>query len=926
MGDGPQDHVLKCLYGNLQSLNSKKREIELRLTECDYDILLFTEVWINEEMQACEYSFSGYQEPVIDPSIRGGACIYVKQGLEFFTVQPPMKMSESVWIVIKTRENINRLYACIYRSPNSVNENNVKLLENIEWAKNHYSELILVGDYNLPQINWDLEQTSSEYSNMFLECIRDNGIEQMIAEPTRFRNDQTPSLLDLLLVSDPDIINYANVNVPLGKSDHCTIEFSVKNSHKINDTHKTCYDFEKIDSEKFQETINSYDWNMINDRQLNFDTTYEIFIDAVNQAITSSAPIRKRSHMNKAPWTTRLVHTLSRRKRKLWDKYKFSGLAADYENYKNVRNSFDQKKDIAILNYENKIIAGKNTNPKQFYNYVSLKNKYGHNKIVLNHNDVIETNETKCANILNDFFGSVFTTGESNLPEFEPSRNYEKMPDISLTAENIKKKLEQLDIHKAAGPDQIPCLILKKFSDLLTPILLRIFRRSYEESRVPLQMKEALIVPLHKSGSKLLTNNYRPVSLTPIIAKVLESLMYDALLSHVEDNDILNDVQHGFRRNRSTNSNLLFFWDKVTSLADKKNEVSIIYTDLRKAFDSVPHDLLCFKLMKYGVEGANLGWIEDFLKLRRQKVRIGQCLSSSIAVESGVPQGGVLSGLMFILYMNDLPDCLKFCQISMYADDAKLYAPITGPAAVTAVQQDLDRFSAWCRTWRMRLNAEKCFFLHYVPQNRNKTYPIYYLDGVPLIRRESATDLGVVVEDDFKFHAQVSGACKKASKQINTIRRTFMSRNPKFLESMFKTYVRPHLEYCVQVWNPVYIGDINRMEKVQNRFTRFLPQSRVMSQEERNQRLNITSHESRRLRGDLVYMYKLYESQLFTSSNETRTRGHPKRLKIEITHNNLRKHSFAARNADAWNSLPESVVCANSLDEFKARLDAHYTS
>ena len=926
MGDGAEEHMLNCLYGNLQSLNNKKREIELKLTNCDYDLLLFTEVWINEEMQECEYNISGFQEPVIDPNIRGGACIYVKQGLDFYAVQPPTKMNESAWIVIKTRDNINRLYACIYRSPNSSSENNDKLIANLEWAMSNYSECILVGDYNLPQINWDLEQSSSENSNKFLDCIRDNGIEQTVREPTRYRNDQTPSILDLLLVSDPNIINHTEIGVPLGKSDHCTIEFSVENSKKSNKSVKTHYDFEKMDSEKFQETINSCDWNMICDENLDFDTAYGIFIDVVNQAIASSAPTRKSVHKNKAPWTTKRVRNLAIKKRKLWDKYKTSELQSDYENYKAVRNEFNQKKDIAILNYENKIIAGKNSNPKQFYNYVSLKNKYGDNKIVLKHNDVTETSEINCANLMNNFFGSVFTSGASSIPEFEPSVTYEKMPDISLTAESIKNKLLQLDVHKAVGPDQVPCLVLKKFADLFAPILLKIFVRSYEESQVPLLMKEAHVVPLHKGGSKLSTNNYRPVSLTPIIAKVFESLIYDPLLAHVEGNNMLKEVQHGFRKSRSTNSNMLLFWDDVASLADKKYEVSIIYTDLRKAFDSVPHDLLCLKLMKYGVEGANLRWIQNFLNARRQKVRIGDCLSDPIAVESGVPQGGVLSGLMFILYMNDLPDCLKYCKISMYADDAKLYAPITNKSAVTAVQQDLDSLSAWCRTWRMRLNAEKCFFLHYVPQNQNKMYPSYFLEGVALARRENASDLGVIIEDDFKFHAQVSAACKKATTQINTIRRTFMSRNPKFLESMFKTYVRPHLEYCVQVWNPVHVGDIMRMEKVQNRFTRLLPQSRVMTHQERNQCLNISSHESRRLRGDLTYMYKMYDSQLFTPSAETRTRGHSKKLKVERTHNNIRKHSFATRNVNAWNDLPENVVCADTLDMFKARLDAHFAT
>ena len=270
-----------------------------------------------------------------------------------------------------------------------------------------------------------------------------------------------------------------------------------------------------------------------------------------------------------------------------------------------------------------------------------------------------------------------------------------------------------------------------------------------------------------------------------------------------------------------------------------------------------------------------------------------------------------------------MPNRFKFVKTSMYADDAKLYAPIVDETSVASVQKDLDSLSEWCNLWRMRLNAQKCFFLHYVPRNTPANYPQYKIEDEYLERKNNASDLGIIVEDDLKFHAQVSKACKAASKQINMIRRTFVSRNPKFLETMYKTFVRPHLEHCIQVWNPVYLGDISAMEKVQNRFTRLLPQSATMTHEERNRRLNITDHETRRLRGDLIYMYKMYDSDLFTPSAEVRTRGNSRKLRLEFSRNNLRKHSFATRNVSAWNNLPDHIVTAESLNSFKARLDSH---
>ena len=144
--------------------------------------------------------------------------------------------------------------------------------------------------------------------------------------------------------------------------------------------------------------------------------------------------------------------------------------------------------------------------------------------------------------------------------------------------------------------------------------------------------------------------------------------------------------------------------------------------------------------------------------------------------------------------------------------------------------------------------------------------PDFSINSVPLEKKQQALDLGILISDDLKFHNQVLKACKRATQEINRIRRTFTSRNPSFLRNMFTMYVRPHLEYCVQVWNPEYLGDKLRMEKVQNRFTRLLRQGRVMSPRERNEVLGITSHEVRRLRGDLIYIYKMFDSDLFAVS------------------------------------------------------------
>ena len=147
------------------------------------------------------------------------------------------------------------------------------------------------------------------------------------------------------------------------------------------------------------------------------------------------------------------------------------------------------------------------------------------------------------------------------------------------------------------------------------------------------------------------------------------------------------------------------------------------------------------------------------------------------------------------IYINDITKIFKYVKTSLYADDAKLYAPIIDQSCVRKVQEDLDSLSRWCKTWRLRLNAQKCFLLHYVPQGCVVEYPQYKIDDFVLQRRDNASDLGVIITDKLKFHNQVMQACKKASWEINRIRRTFVSRNPEFLSCLFKMYVRPHVEY-----------------------------------------------------------------------------------------------------------------------------------
>ena len=347
-------------------------------------------------------------------------------------------------------------------------------------------------------------------------------------------------------------------------TNHCTLHFEIMTEKQNQDNLTNKYDYDKLNCEYFMNIMEAENWDEIFSENSNFNVAYEKFIRVVNKAIHASTPVMNSFRRNKAPWATRRISKLAAKKRRKWHVYKSSLLQTDYDIFKSVLNEFSDAKNEAVLKYENNIIAGRDRNPKKYYNYISKRKKYGCNKIALKHDDCIENDDKKCADIMNEYFGSVFTRGESNIPVFEPDEPVNNMPEITITTDQVKQKLLELDIHKAAGPDGIPGSILKKFPDLFSHILTKIFKISYETGIVPKKMKTANVVPLFKKGDRMLPSNYRPVSLTPIIAKVLESIFYEHFLIHVDENNIIGTEQHGFRKNHSTNTNLFHFYNDLS--------------------------------------------------------------------------------------------------------------------------------------------------------------------------------------------------------------------------------------------------------------------------------------------------------------------------------------------------------------------------
>ena len=268
--------------------------------------------------------------------------------------------------------------------------------------------------------------------------------------------------------------------------------------------------------------------------------------------------------------------------------------------------------------------------------------------------------------------------------------------------------LRNLNPDKALGPDGIPGRILKESAQTIAPSLTLLFNKSLHFAVVPHEWKLANVVPIFKKGVKDHVQNYRPISLLCVVSKLLERCVLNHIWDHLQE--VINDCQHGFMPSRSCTSQLIGVLDKIGNFLDRGEQIDVIYLDMTKAFDRVNHELLLSKLRHFGFKNNLLNWFQSYLFQRRQQVTVLGSTSSSLPVVSGVPQGSILGPVLFLLYVNDLPDAVSSSTVATFADDTKLFKTIACKADSLKLPEDLNTLTQWSTSTNLAFNPAKCLF------------------------------------------------------------------------------------------------------------------------------------------------------------------------------------------------------------------------
>ena len=954
-----------------QTVPSKVPYVETILKETNQLFIGLTETWLKGHTQA-ELNIEGYRLYRSDRTGRkhtrgrysGGVAIYLRSDIANTTEQI-LKFSNGVveaLVLHSQRENL--LIALVYRQPDDPNKvhrsqsyefsqaiNKIESsIDSIEGTPN----LIVCGDFNLPNMNWaeGLPHASqNQLASVILSFQSRQLLLQMINKPTH----KAGNILDLIFTNNKQLFNEINC-VPTSQSDHFIIDVSTHfKSHfsKYSQNKRTFFNTfdslnffsEEVNWEVIQSELRSHDWISELNQFDNVEDKLNHFIHISETIATSHVP-KKKLAGSKKRIIPRDRKILMRRRRKVVKqlitvtspsrKTKLNSELVEIELKLQV--SYSKSSDYQ----EQKAIEAIKRNPKYFFTYVKkfskVKSAIGP-LLGANGNYIVDSKGM--ANELRKQYSSVFSTPLSE--PVDPQQLYDsddpsKLTDITFTTNDIVSAIEDISANAAPGPEGYPAIFLRNCKNELALPLYTIWRQALDEGITPSMLRLSLICPTHKGDSTALPKNYRPVALTSHLVKLFEKIIRKHIVDYLDQHQLFNSSQHGFRAGRSCLSQLIGHYDKVLALLEKGINVDVIYLDFAKAFDKLDFNITFSKLKQLGIDGKVGRWIHSFLTDRHQTVLVNGEKSDPAPVISGVPQGSVIGPLLFLILIGDIDSEVANAFLSSFADDTRIGMGISSQEDVSLLQEDLNKVYQWATTNNMQFNDTKFELLRY-GQNKELKQSTHYLSNanVHIETKTSTKDLGVTMSATGEFSEHIDNITDTVKDLIAWIFRSFKSRSRTVMLQLWKSIVLPRLDYCSQLWNPSKSYLIQQLEELQKNFVRHIHGFSNMDYWSALKELKLYSLQRRRERYQVIYLWSIIESLVPNiANNETgdlirvqsaiqSRRGRTISTKVlgSSRFSTLRFNSLPFSGARLFNALPKHVrnLTECSKIAFKYQLD-----
>lgn len=931
------------MYINAQSLLSHKYEIEQLLYKSKFDILCVSETWLYPFMSSSFVNIPNYNLYREDCGRGGGVCLFVRDYLKVTELTNGTEKQEGIemkWLSIQHRKLPSIILGCVYRHPKAPAASFNYISESFKNMILRNKPIFIFGDFNDDLLKND---------NKMNKLVSSLKLHQLINIPTRI-TPNSKSLIDLFITNKKEMVIHSDV-IPSIVADHEAITVSVNlRKPKRLPIFKTFRCLKNYSQEK----ICSLLMNEVNTLNgiLNTDNAHnqtEILTSVLNKCVDSCAPLVTREIIRPpAPWISDDI----KQNIKTRD-YLQMEIKKDRNNVILREQHKEQKKKVKSL---------METGRKQHNKEELKKNKNDFStswKIVkgLLHNNCAKESHTEDHDLtnkaekFNEFFANIGRkTFEKTQEEISRNNVDARIESQNVSVDNQQNRfkpspvdcetviltVKNLKGSSAYGSDGISLRFIKDSLYMIAFYVTIIINTSIVTNTYPALWKLSHVVPIFKSGDRDEVSNFRPISLLPVLSKILEKIIANQLSRYLEINHLISDSQHGFRPKLSTETALLKISDKIYDNIDKKKISLLILLDLSKAFDSVNHNILINKCQMLNIDPS---WLNDYLRNRSQCVRIKNTISSPKDITFGVPQGSILGPILFNIYVNDLKKFLTNCFIIQYADDTQIL--LEGKVEsikelIKKAEETLNKVKFYFQTNGLLLNESKtqCIFIgsrQYISEI-NDNIQIDF-NGNSIRPMKSVKNLGVHFDRYMSFESHIDELYKKVMGTLIYLNRVKDFFEPDTRLIVVQSLALSLINYCFVIWGSTNDLLLNRVQKLQNfaarvaigtvkkfeHITPFLLQLEWLKVKDRYiYDVNVIVFKIVRN----MFPNWLYDFNTVDSVTGMITRQ-ANNLVIRRAFTNVGSREMRTRGPHLWNRLPSVIREAASLNSFKNKLQKY---
>lgn len=933
------------IHFNSRSLVSNIDKVEMCLDELGwpFEVIAISETWFNDSVDLNVF-LHGYQicHTARQNKRGGGVAIFIKDSIKFKKIDTLSCAIDNIMEIISIEiisKKRNIIISCIYKAP-SVKQDDFN--RELELLINNYKfttkKVFICGDFNVDLLKHGDDKGIQEFVNIMFNI----GLYPIISKPSRITRS-TFTLIDNIFTNSFEEGLYSGLLLD-DLSDHLPIFIVCRSKLNHINTKSSvstrCMNIDKLN--RLKDVLVGETWSEVY-RKENVNEAYCCFLNRFLELFDKCCPVKSICSVKRRktkPWLSNGLVNACKKKNVLYKKFLRKRSVSKEQKYKRYKNTLTKILRKCKKNYYDKLLntyKGDTQKTWKTLNELITKKMQSNGyppKFV--HKGKIYDNKEEIANGFNDFFVNVGIELANKIPDIPDKSIYNYLTyrnECSMVLENVDEKeiisvVMQFQSKKSKDYNEINMFCLKYIIECIAKPLTYICNQSFITGIFPDEMKIAKVIPLFKAGEKDQFSNYRPVSILPQFSKILEKLFEKRLDNFINKYNLLVNSQYGFRTGRSTAMALTDLVENITSAIENKMHAIGVFIDLKKAFDTINHNLLLKKLDCYGVRGVVNDWISNYLSKRKQYVQVSECSSGFLNIKCGVPQGSILGPKLFILYINDICNLSDVVNFFLFADDTNILCKGHNIEVLSAcVCEVLNELKIWFSVNRLSLNIDKTNFMLFSKRSCESNI-IIKIDEHLINRVYNTKFLGVIIDSELNWKEQIRQVKSKVGKCLAILYNVKEILSVQSMKLLYNSLVFPYINYCLEVWGNTYQSNTHPIFVMQKKAIRVVYNSNFNAHTNALFiNLNALKLEDLVDYKTILFMFKARNYLLPSNIQElfldkrgnlcTRQEGNFQQVYVRTS---LKSFCISIKGVKLWNSLNLDLKMCKSINKFKKRL------